>query len=231
MREILENSIDFSKLEGYSKDDIKFEMKRAVLSRETGVLELEAELNFVLPYETIDRFKRTLQGRLPEIKDISIRLSYDGLIQSRDEAIGAYIEHMIALVNGRYAHVTKTIYRDKWRLEENQLVIYALGELSVEILNRDVAGKFQMLLKRDLKEDISVRFENDSQEYRNLGRTFSFRGASGTCGCDAERQTGSRCRSGSISISREFQVVSVAVRWRQWRQRVQRQTKEIVHTC
>ena len=94
MREILENSIDFSKLEGYSKDDIKFEMKRAVLSRETGVLELEAELNFVLPYETIDRFKRTLQGRLPEIKDISIRLSYDGLIQSRDEAIGAYIEHM-----------------------------------------------------------------------------------------------------------------------------------------
>ncbi len=38
MREILENSIDFSKLEGYSKDDIKFEMKRAVLSRETGVL-------------------------------------------------------------------------------------------------------------------------------------------------------------------------------------------------
>ena len=40
MREILENSIDFSKLEGYSKDDIKFEMKRAVLSRETGVLEL-----------------------------------------------------------------------------------------------------------------------------------------------------------------------------------------------
>ena len=71
MREILENSIDFSKLEGYSKDDIKFEMKRAVLSRETGVLELEAELNFVLPYETIDRFKRTLQGRLPEIKDIS----------------------------------------------------------------------------------------------------------------------------------------------------------------
>ena len=63
-------------------------------------------------------------------------------------------EHMIALVNGRYAHVTKTIYRDKWHLEENQLVIYALGELSVEILNRDVAGKFQMLLKRDLKEDI-----------------------------------------------------------------------------
>ena len=170
MREILENSINFSKLEGYSKDDIKFEMKRAVLSRETGVLELEAELNFVLPYETIDRFKRTLQGRLPEIKDISIRLSYDGLIQSRDEAIGAYIEHMIALVNGRYAHVTKTIYRDKWHLEENQLVIYALGELSVEILNRDVAGKFQMLLKRDLKEDISVRFENDSQEYRDLGR-------------------------------------------------------------
>ena len=163
MREILENSIDFSKLEGYSKDDIKFEMKRAVLSRETGVLELEAELNFVLPYETIDRFKRTLQGRLPEIKDISIRLSYDGLIQSRDEAIGAYIEHMIALVNGRYAHVTKTIYRDKWRLEENQLVIYALGELSVEILNRDVAGKIQMLLKRDLKEDISVRFDKDSQ--------------------------------------------------------------------
>ena len=41
MREILENSIDFSKLGGYTKEDLKLETKKAVISRETGDLTLE----------------------------------------------------------------------------------------------------------------------------------------------------------------------------------------------
>ncbi len=170
MKEILKEVIDLSVPEGYEKGDIEFDIKRAVLTGETGTLRIEAELNFVLPYEAVDRFKRSLQGRLPDVHDINIALSYRDIIQTREEAIGAYIGHMIALVNGRYAHVTKTIYDDRWDLEGGTLTIYALGQTSVDVLNDEVAEKFMRLLKRDLDEELTVRFENDTREYRTLGK-------------------------------------------------------------
>ena len=170
MKEILESSIDFSKLGGYTKDDIDIEIEKAVISRETGILTLILELNFVLPYEAVDKFRRSLHGRLKDIEDIKLELRYSDLIQTKEEAIGYYIGHMIALVNGKYAHVTKTIYTDKWQLDENTLTIYALGQLSVDVLNKDVADKFEMLLKRDLDLDVKVRFENNTQEYKTVGR-------------------------------------------------------------
>ena len=54
MKEILESSIDFSKLGNYKKEDIEMETKKAVISRESGILSLELELNFVLPWEAVD---------------------------------------------------------------------------------------------------------------------------------------------------------------------------------
>ena len=170
MKKILEESIDFSKIGNYKKEDIRFEMKKAVISSETGRLSLESELNFVLPYESVDRFRRSLQGRMPDIKGIDLSISYKDLIQKPEEAIGPYIGHMIALVNGRYAHVTKTIYTDRWELEDDRLTVYALGQMSVDVLNKEVADKFRRLLKRDLDMDLEVRFENNTQEYKSVGR-------------------------------------------------------------
>ena len=170
MREILENSIDFSKLGGYTKEDLKLETKKAVISRETGDLTLELELNFVLPYEAVDKFRWALQGRLKDVNEINLSISYRDIIQTDEEAVGNYIGHMIGLVNGRYAHVTKTIYKDKWQLEEGCLTVYALGQMSVDVLNKEVAGRFEELLKRDLGIDATVRFENDTQEYKTIGK-------------------------------------------------------------
>lgn len=171
MREILENSIDFSKLGGYTERRSETGMtKKAVISRETGDLTLELELNFVLPYEAVDKVRRALQGRLKDVNEINLSISYRDIIQTDEEAVGNYIGHMIGLVNGRYAHVTKTIYKDKWQLEEGCLTVYALGQMSVDVLNKEVSGRFEELLKRDLGIDATVRFENDTQEYKTIGR-------------------------------------------------------------
>ena len=60
MIKILENSIDFSKLGNHTKEELKSEVKRAVILQESKVLELEMDLNFVLPVEDLDLFKRSL---------------------------------------------------------------------------------------------------------------------------------------------------------------------------
>jgi len=170
MRRILENSIDFSKLGNLTKEDLKLETKKAVISEESRTLTLELELNFVLPYEAVDKFRRSILGQLRDVEDVEVRFSYRDLIQTPEEALQFYIYHMITLVNGRYAHVTKTIYTDRFRLEGGVLTIFALGQLSVDVLNKEVADKFAQLLKRDLKLDVQVVFENDSDEYKDAGR-------------------------------------------------------------
>lgn len=170
MRKILENSIDFSKLGNHVKEELIMETKRAVISRKSRTLSLELELNFVLPYEAIDKFKRKIIGKLDGVDDLRLDISYAHLAQSMEEALSFYIEHMIALVNGKYAHITKTIYTDRWKLKDNVLTVYALGQLSVDLLNREVAALFEKLLKRDLGLDVKVVFENNSEAYKDIGR-------------------------------------------------------------
>lgn len=170
MRRILENSIDFSKLGNLTKEDLKLETKKAVISEESRTLTLELELNFVLPYEAVDKFRRSLHGQLRDVEDVIVKFTYKDLLQTPQEALKFYIYHMITLVNGRYAHVTKTIYTDRFKLEGGVLTIYALGQLSVDVLNDEVADKFAKLLQRDLGLDVQVVFENDSDEYKDAGR-------------------------------------------------------------
>ena len=170
MIKILENSIDFSKLGNYEKEHLKAEVKRAVLLQESKVLELELDLNFVLPVEQLDLFKRSLVAQLPGIEDVKLLISYSDLMQTVEEALPLYISHMIHIVNGRFAHVTRTIEREDCRLEDGVLTIYALGELSVQILNRDVASEFQKLLKRDLGLEAKVVFENQVETYKKAGK-------------------------------------------------------------
>lgn len=170
MRKILESSIDFNKTGNLTKENLKLETKKAVISEESRKLTLELELNFVLPYEAVDKFKRSLIGQLQGIEDIDIVFTYSDLIQTEEEALKNYIYHMITLVNGRYAHVTKTIYYDKFKLEDGCLTIFALGQMAVDVLNNEVADKFRQLLKRDLNMELDVVFENDSQEYKDAGK-------------------------------------------------------------
>lgn len=170
MLEILENSIDFTRLGNHGREELKAETKKAVISEKDRVLFLELELNFVLPIESIDKFKRSLTGRLKGIEDVKLGLSYKDLAQTAEEAMPLYIHHMIGIANGKFAHVTKTIYTDDFRLEEGRLVIYALGQVSVEILNREVAGKFRQLILRDLGIDVDVVFENKREAYKEAGR-------------------------------------------------------------
>ena len=112
MLKILENCVDFSKLGNHEANELRAETKKAVISEQDRILYLELELNFVLPVESIDKFKRSLTGRLKGIEDVKLDISYRDLAQTLDEYMPMYIQHMIGIVNGKFAHVTKTIYAD-----------------------------------------------------------------------------------------------------------------------
>lgn len=170
MLKILEESIDFSRLKNHEKDEFKVEIKKAVISKNTRTLCVELELNFVLPMESADRLKKKLLAGIPGIDDVKLKMSFKDMVQTDEEALSFYIHHMIEIVNGRYAHVTKTIYTDEFEFTGDVLVIYALGEVAVKGLNDQVAGKFEELIARDLGIEIQVIFKNKRDAYKEVGR-------------------------------------------------------------
>ncbi|NLD19760.1 MAG: PHP domain-containing protein, partial [Clostridiales bacterium] len=195
MKTILEDVIDFSKLKPWTKEDLTPETKRALISKDGTLLTLELELNFVLPYESIDLFKRTLIARLPDIEKVDLIITYKNMLQEPEEALGLYIDHMIALVNGKHAHITKTIDSSKWEVEDGTLTVYALGETAVTALNKQVAQKFEELLKRDLLMELKVRFDNDEDTYKTIGKKME----------DKEEAERAAVANNSASSARSFQ--------------------------
>ena len=79
---------------------------------------------------------------------------------------------MIVIVNGRYAHVTRTIYPEDYTLDGGTLTVRALGETSVSVLNKEVAVHFEKLLKQDLGIELKVVFENQIEQYARAGKSI-----------------------------------------------------------
>ena len=76
MKEILERLIDFSKAEGFKKEDLKIDTKKVSLNSKTGTLSLVLVLNFVLSAATVDEFKTILKRQLKDVKDIDLSINY-----------------------------------------------------------------------------------------------------------------------------------------------------------
>ena len=79
MIEILKESIDLSKAENFSIEDLEVETKKASINSESRVLTLYLVLNFVLSAETAERFKTKLRRLLKDVRDIDLILEYSDI--------------------------------------------------------------------------------------------------------------------------------------------------------
>lgn len=172
MLNILQGIIDPSKIGGHTIEDVNIRADKATISQDGKILTINLALNFVLPYETIDLFKRKLIGQLEGVESVKLTITYENLIQSIEEALPNYIQHMIVIVNGEYASATKTIYPEKFQFDGDSLTIKAVGETAVGVLNGDVASLFERLLERDMKLRCRVHFVNYEEAYSEAGKAI-----------------------------------------------------------
>ena len=76
MEQILKESIDFSKAPEFNKDDLKVAVKRASLDRNSLVLSLELELNFIVSAITAENVKSAIRRSMPDIRDVDLSIEY-----------------------------------------------------------------------------------------------------------------------------------------------------------
>ena len=76
MEKILKESIDFSKTPEFKKDDLKVEVKGATLDKDSLVLHLALELNFIVRAETAEDIKSNIRRAMPDIRDVDLTITY-----------------------------------------------------------------------------------------------------------------------------------------------------------
>ena len=76
MEKILKESIDFSKSPDFNTDDLAVEVKKASIDRETLVLKLELELNFIVSAISAGNIRTNIKRTMPDIRDVELNIIY-----------------------------------------------------------------------------------------------------------------------------------------------------------
>lgn len=164
MRELFDKNISWDTVGG-DRSQLQYELTEAVIGKETGVLTIALRLNFIIPYVDLEKIRGILLHHFPELKDVHFQCVYENVDLTPQQIIPLFIPHMVGIINGKYAAITKSIQMDKWNYSDERLELFALGRLATEQLNEKVARQFASLLAEYFSIHTQVIFKNDEQSY------------------------------------------------------------------
>ncbi|WP_206457826.1 PolC-type DNA polymerase III [Anaerovorax sp. IOR16] len=165
MKTLMERYISWSKIGKHAKQEYTFSIGNAYIKRDTNQLNIEIKLNFIIPFDDVQKLKLVLQKEFPQLSDVAFHFFYEEVILSTEEIIKLALPHMIDEINGDYAHLTRTIFIDQYTLKDSLLQIKALGEAAVFELNQKTARLFEQILIRDFRLELELQFMNHQDSY------------------------------------------------------------------
>ena len=173
MREIIAQTLSKYNIGNVPKETLKYELLRASLKKEERVLSVDITLNFVVPIKACNEIKEAIAAKLEnKLNGVELNFFYENLILSEEEVIGLFIPHMIDILNGQYSNITRAIQIDNYQWDGNKLTLHAIGNFIVNILNKEVKGLFENLLKRYFGIIAQVEFKNDEELYAKERESF-----------------------------------------------------------
>ena len=89
-----------------------------------------------------------------------------------EEIIAAFIPHMIETAGCGYAGIAKAIQADNFEWDGKNLTIYAAGEFTAGLLNKQMRKPFQLLLKQTFGIDADITFKNNEEMFHMSSQKF-----------------------------------------------------------
>ena len=175
MKSLIESGIQWETIGDYEKSAFHYEVDRAAIQKETGILSIYMTLDFIMPYQDMERLSAQLIHKLAGIHGVKFHFHYDNVILRSMDIVRLFIPHMIDIVNGEYTAITKTIQTDNFQYQDGRLDIYALGKFSTEQLNQQVAKLFENLLRDTFSIETKVIFHNNEESARQRRQPNSVR--------------------------------------------------------
>ena len=99
MKNLIENSISWNRLGRRSKSEYEFAIEKAVMSREDNTFEMDIKANFVMPFEDVLKVKAIILNEIPELNGVELHFRYENTVQTQEEILKLFVEHMIHIVN------------------------------------------------------------------------------------------------------------------------------------
>ena len=173
MREIISNTLSKYNIGNVPAEALTYELMRASLKKEERVLSVDITLNFVVPIKACHEIKEAIAAKLEnKLNGVELNFFYENIVLEEKELIGLFIPHMIEIVNGDYASVTKSIQTENFQWDGNTLVLHAMGDFIVSILNKELKRPFEGLLKRYFGICAQIVFKNDEELYAKERESF-----------------------------------------------------------
>ena len=173
MREIIANTLSKYNIGTVPKGALKYELMRASLKKEERVLSVDITLNFVVPIKACNEIKDAIAAKLEnKLNGVELNFFYENIVLEEKELIELFIPHMIEIVNGEYASVTKSIQHENFQWDGHTLVLHAMGDFIVNVLNKEVKRPFELLLKQYFGISAQIEFKNDEELYAKERESF-----------------------------------------------------------
>ena len=171
MKDLIRGSINWDALGG-QKSEYRFELGKAVIHKDTGVLDMPVRLNFVMPFLDYERIKAIIIHKLDLITDVNFIFEYENPVLEDETLAKLFLPYMIEEVNGEYVSITKMIDEKEVKIEDRMVTYYALGDFAAQQLNDRLARKFSEILRERLGLHFEVRFENNTQRFEEMHKFF-----------------------------------------------------------
>ncbi|MEG2199584.1 MAG: PolC-type DNA polymerase III, partial [Anaerovorax sp.] len=168
MKTLIENTINWQKIGKHAKEDYRYTLEKAVVSRETAVLSVDFKSNFIVPFKDMVRICQLITNEFKGLNDTKLHFIYEDLILTEEEIIKLYIPYMMDHIHGEHVAVTKTIFPKEFLVKGENLIIMALGDVAVEALNKVVAKQFEHMLQQQFGIKKKVIFKNNQDHYKQI---------------------------------------------------------------
>lgn len=172
MRTLIDSHIDWNSVKGCKKEECEYTIENALLTKETGVLEITLRLNFVVPFLDVQKICAIMAGSISDLESVKFDYEFYNLVQPEEEAVKAFVPHMIKIINGKYIALSEYIHGDNCITDGKSVIIGSLGDVMTKRLNEQVAPLFSQLLNNYFGFNYSVRFENDMDFYQRTRESW-----------------------------------------------------------
>ena len=173
MKSIIDDVLKKNNIQQQLEGRGKYSITHASVKREERVLSVDITLNFIMPISACDEIKKAVKEKLQgKVRDVQLNFTYQDVIHDTEELLKLFLPHMIRIINGNYAGITRAIQTDSVRWDGEQLHIYAVGEFTVELLNSHVRKVFEKLIRESFGMKVRVEFKNNQELFRRESEAF-----------------------------------------------------------
>ncbi len=174
MKDLIQRIVDWDSINKEIAADKKcnYEIGKAVLVQEEGLLRLPMTMNFVLPFLDKERLEALIINKIAVVDKVEFEFDFSDMIMEERAIIRNYIPYMAKILNGGFAAFTNAMDMENISFEGDSVIIGAFGKLATEQLNKFVKKEFERILMDTFGIETDIVFVNDDEIYQEKEKLF-----------------------------------------------------------